>query len=392
LSTSNSDFRGWRRAAAFLLVALIFAVGALELATRTLFFSAWTALSPEFVGVNPTFGVYTLPDLRLRNLSPGNFDVTVTTNHWGFRDPDQGFERRLAGLWVAGDSNTFGEGLDDSDIYTERLNAEGLAVANLGAMGGGFERDFRVMRRMAAAGFRPKAVLQVITLNDTIANLGPELGRLGDQAVPLAATPMPWAALTAKAATLARPQILTLPAIKSMLLRHVALYGWFKTAMTASTRGHALFLASGLIRDVDLVPAGPAWLMERRRAAEVAAQAASMAEYLAAIRDWARDRFDAPYAVALLPAHHDLYPARFAKFARHAGLDAADYDTAQARHLLAAALTARGITVIDCTAALAAADDPALIFPNDGHFNPAGHRIIAQVLEPWARASLEGRR
>ena len=80
------------------LAATVFFIGVLELLTRTILFPEWQHLLPRTVGANPYFGEFTLPNLNIRRINSGNYDVINSTNHFGFRDREAGFEEDLSGL------------------------------------------------------------------------------------------------------------------------------------------------------------------------------------------------------------------------------------------------------------------------------------------------------
>jgi len=351
--------------------------GVLELAARTVFFPEWVGLSPRTIGANPYFGTFTLPDLNIRRFSPANYDVVNTTNRFGFRDRREGFEADLNGVWVFGDSNTFGMGLDDGDIYTAFMDKAGLPTANLAGLGLNLQQDMRIFAKLIAMGYRPKAVLMAMTMNFSPMPKGPETTE-----VVKVETPLPTEQLNRKLSNVTRTEVFSFLSIKSILLRNVALYGWVKTRLVSIPRFRDRLHAMGLVQDVDMLSRGPAWMTDISRRAEVEAAAETLVDQIATMRVKVGEAF----AVLLLPNHHHLYPVRFNKYLTQFGLSTDTQDAAQPYAVLKAALGARQIAIVEVLDDLRAAEDPQLIFFNDAHFNDKGHRVIAKAVSRWVRA------
>ncbi len=356
------------------LVVLLAVLAGGEMLARTALFPHYRALSPDVVGPNPYFGTYTRPNLAERRFSPGNFDVVNRTNSYGLRGREQGFEDDLNGIWVSGESNAFGTALDDGEIFSARLQQRGYRVANLANEGGGPGTQYPVMRKLADMGFRPKAVVYVMTLNDGVQVYGPL------DAEPVT-EPLPPAhqALATSVRRLFRAEMLTPMGLKTTLLRSSALYCWIKLKTSEAPLVQAWMTRIGAVRDIDLVPSGNPDLM-RRDPGPLDRLFDETADAIAQMRDLAEGRLGARFMVVLLPAHHALYPARFEKYAAHLGLDRSLYDPGRPMRRMAQALDTRHVAWIDSTPALRAAHDPQLIFPNDGHFNAKGHAILADLL------------
>lgn len=369
MRTSSSS-----RALGALLVTLAILAGG-EMLARTVLFPHYRALSPDVIGDNPYFGpTYTRPNLAERRFSPGNFDVINRTNSYGLRGQEQGFGEDLNGIWVSGESNTFGTALDDDQIFSARLQQRGYRVANLANEGGGPGSQLPVMRKLAEMGFRPRAVVYVMTLNDSIHAYGPL------DAAPVAEpSPRAHQALADSVGRLFRPEMLKPMGLKTTLLRSSALYCWIKLRASEIPLVQAWMTRVGVVRDIDLVPSGNPDLM-RRDPGALDALFDQTADTLAQMRDMVEGRLGARFMVVLLPAHHALYPSRFEKYAAHSGLDRSLYDPDRPMRRMAQSLDARHVAWVDSTPALRAANDPQLIFPNDGHFNAKGHAILADFI------------
>ena len=315
----------------------------LEFATRTIFFPEWVGLLPTTTGTNPHFGNFNLPNLRIRRFSPANYDVVNTTNNFGFRDRQDGFESDLGGVWVFGDSNTFGMGLNDSDIFTELMNKAGIPTANLAGLSNNSQRNLRVLRRLKAMGYQPKAAVIALSMNFTPTPAVVEDLVINDAAL------LPAAQLGKKLSNLMGVKIPPFLQVKIMLLRNVATYGFVKTHLVSIPMVRDYLREQGLVQDIDLLPMGPAWLTDVSRLSDVEVAAAALADTLANMREVLGP---IPFGVILLPNLQHLYPVRFKKFLTHMGMSPMTRDAAQPYVAIRSALEARHISVVEVLDAL----------------------------------------
>jgi lysophospholipase L1-like esterase len=98
-----------------------------------------------------------------------DFDVAAVTDAGGLRVPETAQDRRRrGGLVVAGDSLTFGWGVEAEDCFGERLGAAlGLPVSNLGVPGYGADQTLLALKRQMPA-LAPDCVLFTFCRNDLV--------------------------------------------------------------------------------------------------------------------------------------------------------------------------------------------------------------------------------
>lgn len=98
-----------------------------------------------------------------------DFDVAVVTDAGGLRVPQTAPNRgRRGGLVVAGDSLTFGWGVEAEDSFAERLGAAfGLPVANLGVPGYGTDQTLLALKRQMPE-LDPDCVVFTFCRNDLV--------------------------------------------------------------------------------------------------------------------------------------------------------------------------------------------------------------------------------
>jgi len=313
----------------------------LEFATRTIFFPEWVGLLPTTTGTNPHFGTFNLPNLRIRRF---------------------------------GDSNTFGMGLNDSDIFTELMNKAGIPTANLAGLRDDSQRNLRVLRRLKAMGYQPKAVMIALSMNFTPTPTVVEDLVINDAAL------LPAAQLGRKLSNLMGVKIPPFGQVKIILLRNVATYGFLKTHLVSISTVRDYLRDQGLVQDIDLLPMGSAWLTDVSRLSDVEVAAAALADTLANMREVLGP---IPFGVILLPNLHHLYPVRFKKYLTHMGMSPMTREAAQPYVAVRSALEARHISVVEVLDTMQATGDPQLVFYNDVHFNAKGHKVIAKVVGDW---------
>ncbi|MCP5367802.1 MAG: hypothetical protein H6907_02270 [Hyphomicrobiales bacterium] len=370
-------------------LAVLFTVAAVEVLFRLAVFPDWRSLAPKVTVRHPVYGHYSAPNLAVRRFSPPDYDVVNHTNSLGFRDREAGIDEDLAGIWVLGDSNAFGGGLQDDEIFAAVLQFMGRKVANMASEGPDMTRMARVAKDMARRGHRPRAILYVGSLNAFIRDMRDSLAHFDDP-LPAAEAPARTAVMGPAATWLAalraaflQHDAVTLLGLKTRLIRNSAAYGWVKVAANGVPALRRMFLRLGWRADRDLVPSGFTPLLARDLGERARVRIDSTADFAARLAEWTRARFGVPFAMVLLPTQHDLYPARFARFLAAAGLDPAAYRADLARTRLAAALAARGVPMLDLYNALEAHAGESLTFLDDAHFNRRGNRIIAEAIDRW---------
>lgn len=368
----------------FSLAALLVAA-AMELAFRLVIFPGWRDLNPEMFVRHPVFETYTKPNLDVRRLKPGNWDVRVHTNAWGMRGREADRPNELARLWIVGDSNAFGGYLADNEVFAARLGA-----ANLASEGHDLSRQARVLRWLAEQGQRPRAVVAAISMYHGIRPYQDLRGEL--------ARPMPVAgeakamgsavdSLTGGLRGLANAVPYSAMAVRSFLGANSAIYNWLRTGIMAIPALRQKTLEWGLRTDLDMVyPFSTDLLRPMTEGNPALADIRATADFAADLATLVRRDLGVPFGVVLLPGHHQIYPAAFAKWHAAQG-PGEDLDSLRPLQTLAAELQARGVPVTDAVAPLRASDR-RVTFPDDGHLNATGHAIVADHLRAWVPPAL----
>jgi lysophospholipase L1-like esterase len=120
----------------------------------------------------------------------------------------------------------------------------------------------------------------------------------------------------------------------------------------------------------------PAWDLTAEICAELAASAEAVS---------------VPTLFVLLPADYQVDRERFERHLTLLGVEPDSVDLDQPSRLLRVALAGRGLEAVDATPALVAAYERGardLFGSIDAHFSPAGHRVVADWLEPLVRERL----
>ena len=128
-----------------------------------------------------------------------------------------------------------------------------------------------------------------------------------------------------------------------------------------------------------------------RDAPTLESRAERAAEALRQMRDLSR-RGGADVLVVLIPDEIQIDAALLAEVARARGRTPANFDVTRPTRAIAAALEQAGVPYLDLGPAfIARAGRGPLYKPQDTHWNLAGNRLAAEVLEPAVRARLAGR-
>lgn len=365
-------------------IALLLVAG-IELAFRLAIFPGWRDLQHDMYVRHPVFGHYTKPNLDIRRLNPGNWDVRVRTNALGMRGLPGNLERELAGIWLIGDSNAFGGYVDDAAILSARLGGRGMPVANLASEGHDLSHQARVVRWLGQQGHRPRAVVAAVSLyhgirpyRDMVAELNRPLPEQAPESRPRAHD-----ILAARLRGLAAAVPASGLQLRAFLRANSAAYGWVKSGIMGVPVLRTLTIDLGLRTDLDLVyPFGLDLLAPMDAGNPARDDLRGTADFLAATGALVERMFGVRFAVVLLPAHHQIYPAAFARWQSANGLEGRDLDPLRSLQGLKDELAARGVPVLDPLDALRAAPG-RVTFPDDGHLNALGHRVVADALAAW---------
>jgi lysophospholipase L1-like esterase len=373
------------------IILIVFFIVALELIFRTIIFSNWQEVSlPRFIK-HPVYGTFQKPNLIVRRYNPPNYDVINRTNSLGFRDREQGFKEDLAGIWLAGASNSYGGFVEDNEIFSARLQNMGYKAANLSSEGHKLQQQIRVIRHLAQQGYRPHAVIIEMTHNNLLGDFRQKQNDLSLQfKTNLEKTGDAKSVrdkLLIKFKTLNVLTNLTLLEIKSRLITNSAIYAWLKIGINSIPALYKLTLDWGLRADVALADSAPLSLIHKKSNHQKDYLINSTARYLATMRDWVEKNLNASFGVILIPSQHHLNKDRFLRYMKHKGLPAKDYDPIRPYRKSLVALRALKVNVLDMAPKMTSVKQP-LSFPDDGHTNALGHKLIAEELAKFLKNSL----
>lgn len=399
--SETAENRGWVSRLIRAAMILVFAVAALELAVRLFVFPDWRALSPQILIEHPVFLRFSGPDLTVRQYDPPNFDIVVETNDKGFRDRRTGFDKDLAGLWLCGGSNVFGTGVNNDETMEAQLEKHGFRVANIAAEGSQIEIETRVMRYLMREGHKPKAVVCAITTPGAIYDTVDKgwLQRFDDPLPDEDSIAKPVAAIESAADTLWFAVNRVVPitedgtafsilAAKARLVKSSAIYGALKYGVGEIPPLYNWMRSKGYIADSDLHISGQPGLYLKDLPESEERRIANMGKFLVRVRDMIRDRLGVPFGIVLVPTQHQVYPAKFDKYLAHFGLDPAAYDLSLPNRRMSEMLSEAGIPSLDLRPPLLARNDEQLTFINNGHLNPRGQEVAAEVIAPWIEDAL----
>ena len=380
--------RGWPT----YFIVLIFSVAILEILFRIIVFPQWRSVSLVRFERHPIYETFQKPNFSVRRYNPPNYDVINTTNSWGFRDRENGFEEDLAGIWMAGSSNSYGGLLEDDEIMSAQLQAIGLKNANLSSEGHRLHHQMRVVRHLTDQGYRPRAVIFELTLNNMLDDYTHAIKEL---ALPLVVNRTKYApdfsavqVLVHNLGALANVTNVSLFNIKTRLINNSAIYTWAKVGVNSMSFLRQATVRWGLRRDVALVNPLPVSVYRDEPGNPTDVLFDHTADYMAVIRSWIADNLDVPFAVILIPGGHQLNRDWFERYMSHLGLNAEEYYPSRPYDKLLSALRNRGIAVLDTALSMESAGR-FLNFPDDGHTNAVGHAIIARQLAAWLPNILE---
>lgn len=369
---------------------------ALELTARAYLFPQYTAMLPDMYGVHPALGHFNKPNLSARRYNPMNYDVVNSTNSLGLRGLEKDREKELAGIWVAGASNTFGGFVEDGETYAAQLRRHGYWAANLSSEGHGVVNQTLVIRMLAEQGHRPRAIILGVTMyqaiSDYSANRDAFVRPLGN-ALQAGTTQInrPRENLRAAANDLVAAFPLSLQSVRARLLKTSALYGWGKVGIMGVPSLRDWTLKIGLRNDLYLVRNFDLNLLRPLTATNPrTGDIASTAQYIAALEDMIERKFGVPFGVVLMPSLQQLDPESLTRFKAHYELENEDLDPNRAPAALRSELDRLGIAVLDALPALkrGGVDGKNLHFPDDGHLTPQAHAIMGKAIASWLDTGL----
>jgi hypothetical protein len=350
-----------------LLVTVLVAVVLGELLTRWLR-PQQTRHSELLYRPADSLGYEHLPDLRAR-VSTGERSVAVLTDREGYRVGARGRVEADTRILIVGDS--FMEAIEVpyeeslAGVLQERLPAmvgRPIAVRNAGASG--YEPgQYLAATRKAFTRERFDAVLVAVYTGNDISATRQDYYAPRDRSPPLRPRwPRRWS-LEAFNRSFLMPSMLI-----AQRHSHLAVLAWNSTELLRVRLGMWEWgVPEVMLRDR---AGGPEWDVTAGICADLAA--------------FARER-GAAVLFMVVPQFIQMDPEAMARYAHALEIDLATVDLDQPNRRLTAAMTARGLDVIDLLDSLRSAHGrgPSMYGRVDRHFSPAGHLATAREVEPW---------
>jgi hypothetical protein len=362
----------------------------LELMARLLIFPQYKAMLPNMYWQHPVLGHYNRPNLAVRRFNPMNYDVINRTNSLGMRGTENNRELELAGIWIAGGSNTFGGYVEDDEVFSAALRKYGIWAANIASEGHGIPSQVATIHLLGKENHKPTAVILVLSMYFAIKDYSADLPELEQTSVGMfrAASQLPTGRekLRNALAEFGSAIPTDFQSVRARLLRSSALYGWFKVGITGIPVLRSWTLRRGLRADLDLVKNYDINLLKPYTNDNPGyGKILSTADYVFAMGRMVERKFGVPFGVVILPSHHQLHPAAFRRFVSHYGLGDQDLDPVRPLRALQRALEGHQVRTLDAFKVLRASGVPRLTFPDDGHLNATAHAIVAKKLAQWIR-------
>lgn len=380
-----SNPKGWTIPA---LIIVIVGIALSEVLFRTMIFPGWKAVSQATFVRHPIYGTFQKPNLVARRLNPPNYDVINRTNSLGFRDREERFEDDLSGIWAAGASNSYGGFVEDDEAFAARLQTMGYKVANFSSEGHNLGHQVKVVRHMLSQGYKPRAILFEMTLNNALgahANAISQLDKPFQNPQKTNATKEDGTAqkqLIEKLGKLREALRISMIGIKGRLINNSAIYCWLKVGINGIPVLRQWSLKVGLREDVALKDSAPPAILRNQSETPKDYLIDSTVKFAVALKRWIDDNVGVPFAIVLIPSPHHLDKQRFAKYVNYLGFKEGELDASRPYKILLKGLADNGIPVLDMAPALLASDKD-LSFPDDGHMNATAHGIVAREIAVW---------
>lgn len=342
---------------------------------RYVVFPEYRALQQTVMTHHPVIGHFNRPDLEIRRYSPLNYDVINHTNSLGFRGLEEDMPKELAGVWILGDSNTFGAGVADDETYVDRQKTHGYWAANLSSEGLALEQQLLTLRHFRQLGYRPRAVLITLSLNSRIMDYGPYLDYFtkplsgdGENAGGPGKTAR--ATLLEQVDTLKELVPTDFMALRSRLIKSSAIYGWLKVGIMGVPALREWTKDVGLRADLDMQVKGS---LDLRRPFDAGNPKLpllrSTADFVGRFADYVREEVGVPFGVLVFPTYHQIYPEKFGAYLKREGITEEGLDPQNSRIAVLKALRERGIAALDVKSVFDYSGIGEVTFPDDAHPN-----------------------
>lgn len=277
------------------------------------------------------------PNTRTRQIkNSGDYNVGIVINRYGLRDDKDITTGTADDLYVIGDSFTFGWGVEQKERFSDRLAAlTGRRVFNI-ATTGNIDAYPKLLAYIESLGAHPKRVIVAINMIDDFVETAP---------------PEPAGAAGAVDTGVVTGSGLFYR-LKKTLLRYSALYFATTTTIKSSQALQAALKRLGIVSKLDTV----IWGAPPESAVD---QSIDLLTGMARTHD---------LALMLIPSRGLWVGNRMSELSAY-------------HERVRKKLADRGFSVIDMRPELEASRNPMQFhFRNDGHWNPTGHALAADVL------------
>jgi len=359
--------RRWAAVAAFNLVAIALVLGAAEVGTRLMSGADRTDQDdqlPMCRADSITVWRYS-PNVQLTYRAP-EFEMRVHTNGDGLRSAPIPAGPGPTVLFI-GDSFTFGWGVSEAERYTEVVGTQlgGVRTVNAGHWMYTFDQQLLLMKQLVEQ-HRPVVVVQGFYWMHVRSLFNHQLERNADGS--LRAVLDPKIHVDPRGVLKFRSDWLERPPLGSQLVALVA-----RAVLNRDLRERAAdwvdYMRPGSTRDAALWDETDALIGETARMLRQAGIA---------------------YVPFLIPASVEVGGTQWSQVGWMGSTPPTGIDVTLPAARFAAMLRRHGAEPFELAAALRESGGPALYFPQDGHWNAAGHAAVGKLLAPAVRRALSG--
>jgi hypothetical protein len=310
--------------------------------------------------------------------------VLVRTNREGFRGPDWPREKPsdLRRVAILGDSMIAALGVEEEQtlaVQLERLlnrqtpGAPRWQVLNFGVPGSSTGQELALWRATVRQ-YHPDLVLCAFFVGNDLA----------DNSRRMSNNPRIYFDLDASGRLTQLPMSAAKAGLSAWLNRYSRLYLWQKEAVRRTR--YAWMKQAGVLEP-------GYWIYSKHESADVAQAWRLTAALLAELAEEVR-RDGARFGVVMVPTAQQVYPDSLAKLLAAAGDQAPSFDADYPDRRMAELCQASGVPLLVMTAdfrraapgrSLANADQ-WLFLHGEGHFNPRGNQLAAEVIGRWITA------
>lgn len=359
--------RRWATVIAFNLAAIALVLGVAEVGTRLMSGADRTDQDDQLpmCRADPVTVWRYKPDVRLTYRSP-EFEMHVRTNEEGLRSAAMPAGPEPTVLFI-GDSFTFGWGVSEAERYTDLIGKQlgGVRTVNAGHWMYTFDQQLLLMRQLIER-HRPAVVVQGFYWMHVRSMFNHQLERNADGS--LRAVLDPKIHVDPQGVLKFRSDWLERPPLGSQLVALVA-----RAVLNRDLRERAAdwvdYMRPGSTRDAALWAETDALIGETARLLREAGIA---------------------YVPFLIPVSVEVGGTLWSHVGWMSSTPPPGIDVALPATRFAAMLRRHGAEPVELAAALREDGGAALYFPQDGHWNAAGHAAVGRLLAPAVRRALSG--